>query len=198
MEIRLHENAMFPGHMPESRYTMQPPAENNPQGDTMKTRWSIALILLAVLSASVAPAAEDSLFQDFDGQTRSVESFTGDGKWLVVMIWSHSCHVCNQEAEAYAQFHHEHEDTDARVLGISLDGIAAKREAEEFVARHDLSFPNLIGELATTMRYYSTLTGSRFRGTPTLLLFDPDGALRAAQAGAVPVSSIEAYIARNP
>lgn len=163
----------------------------------MKTRWSIALILLAVLSASLARAAEESLFQDFDGQPRSVESFAGNGKWLVVMIWAHDCHVCNQEAEAYAQFHYEHEDQDAGVLGISLDGQAGKSGAEAFVTRHDLPFPNLLGELIPTMRYYATLTGSSFRGTPTLLLFGPDGELRAAQAGAVPVSSIEAYIARN-
>ena len=47
------------------------------------------------------------------------------------------------------------------------------------------------------MMRYMNLTQEQFRGTPTILLYDPSGQLRAAQPGAVPVSSIEAYIARN-
>jgi len=161
----------------------------------MTKRWMI--LFLSLLVTSFAHASEDTLFHDFNGQPRSVESFAGNGKWLVVMIWAHDCHVCNQEAESYAQFHEEHKDSDARVLGISLDGAANKDDAEAFIARHDLPFPNLIGELTPTMLYYSMQTQSQFRGTPTLLLFDPSGKLRAAQAGAVPTSSIEAYIAKN-
>jgi peroxiredoxin len=161
----------------------------------MKKRWLI--LFLALLMTCFAHASEDTLFHDFDGQPRSVESFTGNGKWLIVMIWAHDCHVCNQEAESYAQFHEEHKDDNARVLGISLDGAANKADAEAFIARHDLPFPNLIGELTPTMLFYSMQTQSQFRGTPTLLLFDPAGKLRAAQAGAVPTSSIEAYIAKN-
>jgi peroxiredoxin len=161
----------------------------------MMKRWLISLLL--VLTASYAQAADDTLFHDFEGQPRTVESFTGNGKWLVVMIWAHDCHVCNQEAESYAQFHEAHKDHNARVLGISLDGAARKADAEAFIERHDLPFPNLLGELTPTMLYYSMQTQSQFRGTPTLLLFDPAGKLRAAQAGAVPTSSIEAYIEKN-
>jgi hypothetical protein len=47
------------------------------------------------------------------------------------------------------------------------------------------------------MLYYAIQTQSQFRGTPSILLFGPDGELRAAQAGAVPTTSIEAYIAKN-
>lgn len=162
----------------------------------MKT-FLIVLMLLASSLMAVAHASEDALFSDFDGQPQTVESYTGDGKWLVVMIWAHDCGVCNQEAESYAQFHLEHKDTKARMLGISMDGAAKKADAEAFIARHDLPFPNLLGELMPTMAYYATLTESQFRGTPTLLIFGPDGELRAAQAGAVPITSIERFIAEK-
>lgn len=157
----------------------------------------ITLLLLAGSLMAVAPASEDAPFSDFNGQPRTVESYAGNGQWLVVMIWAHDCGVCNQEAESYAQFHLEHKETTARVLGISMDGVAKKADAEAFVARHDLPFPNLLGELIPTMGYYATLTQSAFRGTPTLLLFGPDGELRAAQAGAVPITSIERFIAEK-
>ena len=157
-----------------------------------------ALMWLTACTVAFAQAGDDTLlFDDFNGGQRSIESYAGDGKWLVVMVWAHDCHVCNMEVESYAQFHVAHRDETARVLGVSLDGQAKRAEAEAFIERHDLPFPNLIGEPATTMLHYAMLTGAQFRGTPTILLYGPDGRLRAAQAGAVPVESIEAYIARK-
>lgn len=163
-------------------------------------RWlGLARVLLLgiLMSAISAAAAEEGLFEDFDGEPRAVESYTGNGKWLVVMIWAHDCHVCNMEVESYAQFYDDYQDKNASVLGISLDGQAKKADAEAFIERHDLPFPNLIGELAPTMLFYAAQTQSQFRGTPSILLFGPDGELRAAQAGAVPVESIERFIAQN-
>jgi peroxiredoxin len=97
----------------------------------------------------------------------------------------------------YAAFHRQHQGSDARVLGISMDGASKKAEATGFLTRHELPFPNLIAEPFELMSYYLELTGAPFRGTPTLLIYGPDGELRAAQAGAVPVESIEGYIARK-
>ena len=160
-------------------------------------RLAMAGLAVAGCMALQAQAAGDSPFTDFADQPRSIESFTGDGKWLVVMIWAHDCHVCNMEAEGYAHFHETHKEKDARMLGISMDGEAKKAEAEAFIERHDLPFPNLIGDPGATMRHFMQLTGTSFRGTPTILLYDPDGTLTAAQAGAVPPESIEKFIARG-
>ena len=158
-----------------------------------------AVAALAVMGclAMTVQAAGDSPFTDFADQPRTIESFAGDGKWLVVMIWAHDCHVCNIEAESYAHFHETHKDKDARMLGISMDGQAKRAEAEAFIERHDLPFPNLIGDPGATMRHFMQVTGTSFRGTPTILLYDPDGTLTAAQAGAVPPESIEKFIARG-
>lgn len=163
----------------------------------MRIPFAAAAVLLISALAAPAVAGDDALFTDFAGEPRSIASFTGNGKWLVVKVWAHNCHVCNQEAENYAQFHEAHKDSDATVLGVSLDGAADKAAAEAYIARHDLPFPNLIGEPQAVMLQYMMLTGTQFRGTPSILLYDPEGTLRAAQAGAVPIASIEAYIARN-
>lgn len=161
-----------------------------------KTGMTLLASLIAWMALAVQ-AADEMTFTDFNGEPRTIESYAGDGRWLVVMVWAHNCHVCNQEAEAYAQFHEAHRDHDAHVIGVSIDGAANRADAEAFIARHDLPFPNLIGEPERVMLKYLILTQSQFRGTPSILLYGPDGTLRAAQAGAVPVASIEAYIARN-
>lgn len=163
----------------------------------MKRLGMAALAVVMSCTAVLAQATEDSPFRDFAGTARSIASYTGDGKWLVVMIWAHDCHVCNMEVESYAYFHETHQDGDARVLGISMDGQAQKTEAEAFIERHLLPFPNLIGEPEATMLHYMKLTGSPFRGTPTILIYNPDGKLMAAQAGAVPTEVIEEFIATN-
>ena len=163
----------------------------------MKRLGMAALAVIMGLTVPLAQAADEAVFSDFAGKARTIESYAGGGKWLVVMIWAHDCHVCNMEAEGYAHFHETHKDTDARMLGISMDGEAKKAEAEAFIERHDLPFPNLIGDPGATMRHFMQTTGTSFRGTPTILLYDPDGTLTAAQAGAVPPESIEKFIARG-
>lgn len=141
--------------------------------------------------------ASPGTFKDLDGQARSIGDYTGDGRWLMVMIWAHDCHVCNMEVEGYAQFHVERYQDDAYVLGLSIDGEANKAAAIEFIERHDVPFPSLIGELRDVAAHFQALTGSPFRGTPSILLYNPEGELRAAQAGAVPVSAIEAFISQQ-
>lgn len=164
----------------------------------MKHRVMAALaVIMSWSSISLQAAEESAVFQDFAGQPRTIESYAGNGKWLVVMVWAHDCHVCNVEAEGYAQFHQAHKDKDATLLGVSIDGLAQKAEAEAFIKRHDLPFPNLLAEPQVAMLYYMMVTQSQFTGTPSIMVYDPEGNLVAAQAGAVPPDIIEAFIAKQ-
>lgn len=161
-----------------------------------KTAAAVILGWLGLTAAAQAAEAPE-VFHDFSGQPRAIESYAGNGKWLVVVIWAHDCHVCNLEAENYASFHVAHKDKDATVLGVSIDGQAQQAEAEAFIRKHDLPFPNLIGEPQTSMLYYMMQTGAQFTGTPTIMVYGPDGTLMAAQAGAVPPEIIEDFMARS-
>ncbi len=116
------------------------------------------LFLLLFLATSVS--AKDngtikdntSIFQDFKGNPATIEEHTNKGKWLLVMYWASNCHICNQEASEYVAFHKRHSGTDATVLGISLDGLAGKSKAEDFINRHDNRNPG-----STTQRTRRTL-----------------------------------------
>ncbi len=131
-------------------------------------------------------------FADFDGQPRAVSDYFSAQKWTIVMIWRHNCHVCNEEAAGYAFFHEGNER--AQVLGLSMDGQSHKDGAQAFIDNHDLSFTNLIGEPSAVAGYFQGMTGQRFRGTPSFLVFAPGGRLMAAQGGAVPPDTIQAFI----
>lgn len=154
-------------------------------------QFALPLLLLTGLLMGQVQAA---VLQDFSGKPKSIGDFTGQEKWTVVMIWASDCHICNKEASAYVDFHFAHSDDDARVLGISIDGQAKKAEAEKFIERHKITFPNLIGEPQDVAQLYHELTGATFIGTPVFLFYNPQGELVAQQAGAVPTELIEEFI----
>lgn len=137
----------------------------------------------------------DATLRDMSGNITSFDAHKTPGEWTVVMIWASDCPICNQEADQYSQFHTAHVGKDANILGISIDGQEGKADAEEFIERNKVVFPSLIGDVEAVARWYMTETGESFRATPTFVLFDPDGKVRAAQAGAVPTDILEKFIA---
>ena len=157
----------------------------------MRTLPVILLGMLLLLSCS-GHANRGESFADFDGQPRAISDYFSQDKWTIVMIWRHDCHVCNEEAAGYAFFHDGNEG--ARVLGLSMDGRANKDGAQAFIDNHDLPFENLIGEPRAVAAYFQEMSGKRFRGTPSFLVFAPGGRLMAAQGGAVPPDAISAFI----
>lgn len=159
------------------------------------TRQLMALVLMLGLFSGPAPA--DSAFRDMQGNIVTLEEQQTPGEWTVVMIWASDCHVCNQEAGEYSQFHLKHMDKNANVVGISIDGIAGKADAVAFVQRNEVLFPSLIADVSTVAEWYLARTGEAFRATPTFVLIDGAGEVRAAQAGAVPTNIIENFIAEK-
>lgn len=153
-------------------------------------------LLLGMILLGAGGAATAAELRDFDGNPARIGDFTGQERWLVVMLWASDCPVCNAEVHQYNDFHTFHADSDARVLGISLDGAAKQDAAREFIRRHEVIFPNLIGEPADVAGLYRQLVGRPFAGTPTFLIYDPAGDLVAQQVGAVPVNLIEEFIGR--
>lgn len=158
---------------------------------------SYSLWVLVVLMLVMTPAFSMNILKDFDGTLHTLDEYTGKGKWAVVMIWASDCHACNAEAKNYVKFNKAHKDKDAYILGISMDGDEKILDAEAFIERHGVDFQNLIGEPENVAGIYSSLTGRPWVGTPTFLLFNPTGELRAAQVGAVPTHIIESFIAKE-
>jgi len=151
--------------------------------------------VMFVCSLAISPASADvSGLKDIEGKDRTLDEYTGKGKWSVALLWASDCHVCNLEAEQYIQFHEDNKDKNIHVIGISLDGQKKLDAAKAFIKRHDVTFPNLIGEFVEVASLYETLTGGEWAGTPTILVFNPAGELKAAQPGAVPVELISQFI----
>lgn len=157
----------------------------------------IMLALLTMVAPVMAADMNSGILKGFDGSFHTLDEYTGKGQWTIVMLWASYCPACNAEAKQYEKFHTAHKDRDARMLGVSLDGMGDKDDAEKFIERHKITFPNLIEEPMKVAKLYENLTGKEWLGTPSFLVFSPDGELRAAQVGAVPTQVIESFIAKE-
>ena len=159
-------------------------------------RTAVHIFILVVVPATTN--AGSPLFENLkSGAFETIENHSQQGKWLVVMIWAHDCEVCEREVGDYQQFHRKHADNNATVLGVTLDGAERQQAAVDFVARHQLKFENLIAEPEVVATYYQITTGSKWIGTPSFLIFGPDGELKAKQVGAVETDVVEAFIAAS-
>ena len=152
----------------------------------------IAIVVSLLFSSSFVAAFE---LQDFDGSTINLQDKIGQGKWTLVMFWAHDCHVCRLESPLISDFHEKRDDVD--VIGISVDGEAKKHLALDFLAATKPSFPSYIGNLALVASNYEIMTEEGFRGTPTFILFTPDGSLIGNNPGKVSVEALEGFIDRN-
>ena len=156
------------------------------------------LCIFMLLGVPDATRASSPLFENLkSGAFETIENHSQQGKWMIVMIWAHDCEICEREVDDYQRFHRKHADSNAMVLGITLDGAARQQAAVDFMTRHQLDFENLIAEPEAVVAYYQITTGSRWIGTPSFLIFGPDGELMAKQAGAVSTELVEQFIADN-
>ena len=121
----------------------------------------------------------------------------GQGKWTLVMIWVTNCHICKEQKPKISAFHNEHKGIDASVFGIAMDGAGKLSKVKDFIVKHKVTFPNFVGDMMGVMKDYEKLTNEPFRGTPTYLLFNPDGVLKGNNPGPVTISALESFIERH-
>ena len=152
------------------------------------------MMVLCVVLGNVGTAPAGTTFMTLEGEVAVLSDYRGQGYWLVVMIWSYNCPVCQREAGEFQALHVRGQQNNLQVLGLSLDGQVGAMMAWAFVAEYNLDFINLIGEPNEVAAFYTRESGQPFRGTPSLLIFSPTGVLEAAGAGAVDLRRIEAFI----
>lgn len=151
-------------------------------------------LLCAVLWLPITAVAGGVQVQSVDGHHAGLGDFLHKDKWTLVMIWTTYCEACRKQYPLISAFHSQHKDRDATVLGIALDGYDQQQKIKTYQAAHAQNFPSVVADADEFISTHQRTTGQRFTGTPTYLLFDAKGGLRAYIAGLVALADIEAYI----
>ena len=163
-------------------------------------RWSKHLLIILILQWVSTPLLAEIHFGnlvDVEGNSASPSDSIGQGKWTLVMIWATDCPICKAQKPEISAFYDRHKNNDADVFGIAIDGKQNRKAVISYIAEHNPTFPNYIGEISTVAQDYRQLTGEGFRGTPTYLLYNPQGELKGLNPGPVSINAIEKFMVKN-
>ncbi len=146
----------------------------------------IALTISLPASASGGKQAQEFSLTDLEGRRHALSDYRG--KWVVVNYWATWCPPCLEEIPELIFFHENHKESDAVVLGVSMEEIAPRRLAA-FADDQMISYPVLPIEAGTP------LVGT-VPGLPTTYLIDPEGRVVARRVGGVTAEAIESVMAK--
>ncbi len=144
-------------------------------------------------------AKSDAMAPDFnlhtvEGKPHSLDKAIGDGKWTLIMFWATDCVICKQQEPLISAFHDKRKNDNAKVIGVSIEGMEKQALVKQHLASYPTSFPNYIGSLPMIGFNYLALTEESFKGTPTYLLFSPKGELLGSNPGPMGIDALEAFI----
>lgn len=167
----------------------------------------LTLLLMPSLLFADALDKLDNLFDEYGREASGDHSFKADGEsWQLLKFWSVDCGICRAQVPVVSDMHtdaqvlgHEKDgDSDyrLRVTGISVDDFSREDEVLRYKQRYPSRYPNIQLPLIVVNGWFASVALEQFRGTPTYLLFDPQGNLAAMQTSILKPDSLRNFIAR--
>ena len=143
----------------------------------------IQACLVFVLSWCVStPAAAIDLIHT-SGKPARLHAIVESDDWTLVMLWAHDCIPCERQKPMIEKYYRETKLRGLTVVGVSTDSKVLRAKAEKTYEASKTSFRNYFFEGADFSSAYGNLTGRDFLGTPTYLVYDPNGKLRGTHTG---------------
>ncbi|CAA6826647.1 MAG: Unknown protein [uncultured Thiotrichaceae bacterium] len=144
-----------------------------------------AAVILSAFAVSSAQA-----MTNLKGEQSHISSYAGKGKWLVVQVWKSDCKMCNTAMPDLVKF--ANKLPNSTVVGVTLD--TNKNAINAFNKRHKVHFPTLKSSVQEMNGYLKQIADEGLTGTPTYLIYSPNGQLKAMQPGLVPAASIYNFL----
>jgi thiol-disulfide isomerase/thioredoxin len=144
----------------------------------------LLVLLLSIMMPMAAMAVEMPLI-DIHGNKDNLNNYTG--RWLVVNYWATWCPPCIVEMPELQEFHDQHVDKDAMVIGINAE-LIGKIRLQEFLDDYFITYPIFVSKPVQQSEL------GLIPGLPTTFLISPKGEVVARQVGPVTRAMIEQFI----
>lgn len=144
----------------------------------------LAATLLLAAACGGPPSREAPPFalpELSSGRETTLASFRG--RPVLVNFWATWCPNCVEEMPALEALHKRRSGEGLAVIGVNLDDEPGKA-APPFIQKLGITFPQLVGDKATTARY-------GVRGLPVTVLIDAEGRLVRRWTGPVTLETVE-------
>ena len=149
---------------------------------------TLLLSFLAVFMLSNSALA----FTEFDGTKTTIEDQIGDDKWTVLEIWASDCHQCRKHMPEMVEFNGKMDNV--RLVGVTLDGQKGKSAAKAMIDEYGIPFKTVLSNPIEVHSWMELNAREGLIGTPTFMIFDPEGSLVALQPGVIDTAKIESFI----
>ncbi len=160
----------------------------------MKALHRFLPLLVLLMFAAGARAGEAQALKDLDGKAHLLSEYAGQGRWLVVNVWSPNCPYCRRELADLSEFHDQHRDKDASVLGVTIDfpsyGYPDAGVIRAFATDYFVDFPLLLADAALASRF----VGQPVSAIPVSFIYRPDGSLAGRWNGVITRAQLEQAI----
>ncbi len=156
--------------------------------------WCLLLSLWTVAYAD--NTVEEVHFQSENGQSVSIDSMIGQGRWTIIKVWGSDCAICATTAHHMVDFQDQYGGDQADVLGIAVDGLYNRAGVDGFIASHDMQrIPQLMDNGGGVAALFLRELGEQWiGGTPTYFLFDPEGGIAGFNYGPVRKDALEEFL----
>jgi len=140
--------------------------------------------ILLLLGFAAMPAQAVDIVST-EGDSEMLKSVVNDGKWSLVMLWAHDCVPCEHQKPMIERFHRRTNKRGVSVLGLSTDAKSLRSKAKETYQSTQTTFPNFFYEGNDFEQSFQKHLGQNFLGTPTYVVFSPDGQLTGVHTGTI-------------
>jgi len=160
-----------------------------------------AVTAITLLHPVFLSASGTYRFNAIDVQSgQSAERMLEENKWNLVAVWALDCITCEEQKPALSQFHRTY--SQLNVVGLSIDGQAALTAIRNKLAQQPVPFTNYLVDQTDINRFFDTYLQAIFYGTPTYILYSPDGQVADVHAGPLDFTSLQtilkSYNTRTP
>ncbi len=160
----------------------------------VRTKQIAIFILISLFSHASNAERLDILLDGVDGEQHALNEFIGKGKWVVLNIWGTACPYCRAELDALIDFHDLHHETDAIVIGLTLDWPSFKYpdkdELDEFALDYFIEYPLMLVDADLA----GEVIGKKVDMIPITYFYNPAGELVLRLNGVVTRAQLEKII----
>lgn len=154
---------------------------------------TLATALLCTLVLGIANASDLEVV-DLHGKPSNLNVMIKDQHWNIVMAWATYCPACKKDFLKLNEFIKSHTQDSVHVIGVSVDGADKINVVEKTVREYELKFDNAISEFNDFTGLYLFETDQYFAGTPTYMVYSPEGALVAHGAGRMDFERLSQFL----